>query len=40
MEEKNNSNIVDNDTQNKMEEIWRETCGSWDDCNKTNVHFF
>ncbi|MDQ0254663.1 hypothetical protein J2S74_002042 [Evansella vedderi] len=35
-----NQSNVDASTQNKMEEIWRITCGSWENCSQSNIQNF
>ncbi|MBU9713889.1 hypothetical protein [Evansella tamaricis] len=31
---------VDSKVQDKMEEIWRVTCGSWENCSTSNIQHF
>jgi hypothetical protein len=33
-------NERNNSVQEKMEDIWRTTCGTWENCNETTVQSF
>jgi hypothetical protein len=31
---------IENEIQSKMENVWQETCGSWQNCNQTTIQSF